>query len=117
MSWNLLNEVNQNNTRDFSVYRCPDPVAVTTGSPWYNIENLCPCDPNLSNTSGQGYSGCPFGINEAPPPSLNVSNSQLASQIPQKQMTGAMYSMNQFVPIQLNPYPNTRIGQSWRNPG
>jgi len=115
MSWPLYQEVNQNNTRNYTVYRCPDPVAIITDQPWFSYNNVCPCDPNLSNTSGRGFTGCPMGISGGVP-SWNISNFQLASQIPTKdQVVGNLYSMNQFVPPQLQPNPLVRVGEEWRS--
>jgi len=116
MSWPLLQEAQQNNTRDFSVYRCPDPVAIKTGSPWYTYDNICPCDPNLSNPSGRGFTACTFGINQSTSPNWNKSSFQLSSQIPQPgQIVGNLFNQNQYVPPQLDPRPLTRIGQAWRS--
>lgn len=112
MSWPLYQEVNQNNTRNYAVYRCVDPVAVKTGAPWFNEDNICPCDPNLSNTSGRGYTACPYGIS-TDTPQWNLS---VGSQIPkQNQVTGNMYNKNQFVPPQLQPRQLVRIGEEWRS--
>jgi hypothetical protein len=116
-SWQSYNDANQNNGNRFSVYRCPDPVAVKTGSPWfYGIgENICPCDPKLSNTSGRGFTACPYGIKQETP-QWNMSMSQMSSQIPsQNQVTGSMFNKNQFVPPQLQPRQLVRIGQEWRS--
>ena len=116
MSWPLLDQVNQNNVLDYAVYRCPDPVAVKTGQPWFSYSNICPCDPNLSNTSGRGFTPCPFGIDQSTTPSWNLSSAQLASQLPaQSQVVGNLYSQNQYVPPQLDPRPLSRIGQAWRS--
>ena len=71
--WKLYNEVSQNNNnKDFSVYRCPEPTAVKTGRPWFYGENVCPCDTNLSNQSGRGFAACNFGINESTGPQWNL---------------------------------------------
>jgi len=114
--WQLFNEANQNNTRDFSVYRCPDPVAIKTDEPWYSYSNVCPCDPKLSNNSGRGFTACPLGINQEAP-MWNLPMYQMASKIPDPtQVVGNLYgSGNQFVPPQLQPRQLIRIGQEWRS--
>ncbi len=115
MSWPLYNEVSKNNTRNYSVFRCVDPTAVVTGAPWFNNENVCPCDPKLSNSSGRGFTACPMGVQEKTP-MWNVSNSQLYSEIPEKnQIQGSMFNQNQFVPPQLQPRQLVRIGEEWRS--
>lgn len=119
-AWSLYNEVNQNNTRNYSVYRCPDPVAINTDQPWYSYSNVCPCDPNLSNKSGRGFTACNYGINDKAP-QWNLPSFQLASQIPdQKQVVGNLFGGNlnnglQFVPPQLQPRQLIRIGEEWRS--
>ena len=114
MSWPLYNEVNQNNTRNYSVYRCPDPVANKTDEPWYSYSNVCPCDPKLSNSTGRGFTPCPFGINQEAP-QWNLPAFQYASQIPNgSQIVGNLYN-NQFVPPQLQPRQLIRIGEEWRS--
>lgn len=113
--WSLYNEVSQNNTRNYSIYRCVDPVAVKTGEPWFNYSNVCPCDPKLSNTSGRGFTACPFGINQEAS-SWNLPISQQYSQIPnEKQVVGNMFNKNQYVPPQLQPRQLVRIGEEWRS--
>jgi hypothetical protein len=115
-TWALLSEVSQNNTRNYSVYRCPDPVAIQTDKPWYSYSNVCPCDPNLSNKTGRGFTACPLGINTETP-QWNLPAFQLASQVPYpNQITGNMYgSGNQYVPPQLQPRQLIRIGEEWRS--
>lgn len=116
MEWALYNEVNANNTNNFSVYRCPDPVAVFTTQPWYPNSNICPCDPNQSNNSGRGYTACPLGISQKSP-NWDLPASQIIAQLPSTERTvGNMYgSGNQFVPPQLQPRQLVRIGQEWRS--
>jgi len=115
MSWKLYDEVNQNNTRNYSVYRCPDPVAIVTQTPWYSYSNVCPCDPNLSNPSGRGFTACPQGLNQTQN-EWNLPDWQITSQIPWNSQLGSLYNQHQYVPPQLNPYPVTQIGYSWRSP-
>lgn len=116
--WETYNEVNQNNTRDYSVYRCIEPASVSTGPPWFNGigVNICPCDPNLSNHTGRGFTACPLGINQEAP-TWNLPTFQLVSQIPSpNKVIGNMYgSGNQFVPPQLQPRQLIRIGTDWRS--
>ncbi len=113
--WQSYNEANQNNGNRFSVYRCPDPVAVVTEHPWYSYQNVCPCDPNLSNQTGRGFTACPMGINQEAP-QWNLPMFQSISQVPATNVTGSMFgSGNQFVPPQLQPRQLIRIGQEWRS--
>jgi hypothetical protein len=114
--WKLYNEVNQNNTLNYKIYRCVDPVAVKTEAPWFYGENICPCDPSLSNKTGRGFTACPLGINQEAP-MWNLPVFQIASQVPdQGQIMGSMYgSGNQFVPPQLQPRQLIRIGEEWRS--
>jgi hypothetical protein len=109
MSWSLYEEVTKNNKRDYSVYRCVDPVAVKTGEPWFNNTNICPCNPKLSNVTGRGFTPCPFGISQP-----NFSELR-AVDAPSSQIVGSLYSENQVVPPQLQPRELYRIGVEWRN--
>lgn len=114
--WSLFDEVNKNNRLDYKVYRCPDPVAVKTGEPWYTYENICPCSPELSNVTGRGYTACTFGIDQSTPPRWMIPFEQLYSQIPESsQITGSLYQQHQYVPPQLDPRPLTQIGVAWRS--
>jgi len=110
--WALLNESSQNNSKDFSVFRCINPTATITEYPWYSSgTNVCPCDPNLSNPSGRGFISCPYGIN-------NTSSSfkQSDDSFPyNNQITGNLYPKEQFVPPQIQPNPLVKIGYSWRS--
>ncbi len=108
-SWQLYEEVNKNNTRNYSVYRCIDPVAVKTNEPWFNNTNICPCDPKLSNTTGRGFTACPFGI------STPNTNELITVDVPMSQVVGSLYSQNQVVPPQMQPRELYKIGIEWRN--
>lgn len=115
--WKLYNEANLNTNNKYTVYRCLDPVAVKTSRPWYNSvgENICPCDPKLSNTSGRGFTACPLGIKQEIP-SWNLPSFQLVSKYPQENnVIGNLYSSGQYVPPQLQPRELIRIGQEWRS--
>ncbi len=113
--WQSYNESNQNNGNKFTIYRCPDPVAVKTDQPWYSYSNICACDPNLSNKTGRGFTACPLGINQEAP-SWNLPSFQIMSQLPnQNQTVGNLYGKNQYVPPQLQPRQLIRIGEEWRS--
>jgi len=113
--WQSYNEANQNNGNKFAIYRCPDPVAVQTDQPWYSYSNICPCDPNLSNKTGRGFTACPLGINQEAP-QWNLSTFQINSQVPSDDIIGSMFgSGNQFVPPQLQPRQLIHIGYDWRS--
>jgi len=115
--WELYNQSSQNNGNRFSVYRCPDPVANVTNQPWYPYQNVCPCDKNLSNKTGRGFTACPLGLNQEAP-QWNLPMYQVASQIPYNttNLTGSLFaSGDQFVPPQLQPRQLIRIGEEWRS--
>ena len=109
-----------NSDSKFNIYRCPDPRKVVTTSPWYRIDDFCPCDPTQSNVSGRGYTPCTFGMqvempnpSELQPPAFGLQlPGQLVSSV-NNFMVGSMYQNDQIVPPQLQPRPLTRIGQSW----
>lgn len=116
--WSLLNQVEQNNDRNYFVYRCPDPVATITDTPWYTYTNVCPCDPKLSNQTGRGFTACPMGVDETQqkPISGSLLNSQKLQETPlTSQVVGSMFGSNQYVPPQLDPRQLTRIGSAWRS--
>ena len=113
--WKLYNEVSKQTPGqlDYQIFRCPDPVTTTTSDPWYPVDNSCPCDPNLSNTTGRGFTACPFGLTiEQPSGSLLTQAS-----FPQNKasVVGNLYSQGQYVPPQLEPRPISRIGMQWRS--
>lgn len=99
---------------NYSVYRCPDPIKTKTDTPWYPIENVCPCDPNDTNITGRGFTPCAFGVQYETPNTINlIKQKSLPKQT--GALVGTMYQNNQFVPPQLQPRQNTRIGQQWRS--
>ena len=120
--WSLYNEATSSSNNDkFNVYRCVNPTAVTTEQPWYSYSNVCPCDPKLSNTSGRGYTPCPFGVLESND-SMEMSElksqfrHQEANQFPSKhRLVGNLDNTLQFTPPQLQPRQLVRIGQVWRD--
>lgn len=113
--WSMLNQAEKNDSLDYNVYRCPDPVAVTTGEPWYPISNVCPCNPNLSGTTGRGFTACPFGLT-IEKPGKPYPLGQLIGQIPKNsQIVGSLYNQDQYVPTQLDPRPLSKIGYQWRS--
>ena len=87
---------------------------VDTGPPWFQITNVCPCNPTSNNPSGRGLSSCPFGVQ------TNIKKLMTEAKMPTspkvKVPTGSLYQDAQYIPPQLNPRQNTRIGQQWRNP-
>jgi hypothetical protein len=112
-----------NNDTKFAVFRCPDPVAVKTEGPWYNYENICPCDPSLSYPTGRGFTACPYGIfdqgngngNGNGNLSANVLKDVQQSIVAGLSRTGNNYNDYQVIPPQMDPRPLTRIGQQWRS--
>ncbi len=115
--WATYNEVSQNkDPQRFAVYRCPDPVGVITQEPWFPILNICPCDPNLSNKTGRGFTACNLGINETAS-AWDVPAFQQNAQIPPKELiVGNLYNTGQYVPPNMSYIsPLMRIGQSWRS--
>ena len=113
--WKLFNEANKKNDKNYSVYRCINPTATITGPPMYGDSigiNICPCDPNLSNPSGRGYTACPFGIAESSRGNALSFNTEYPVN---KQIVGTMYAQKQFVPPQFQPNPLVKIGYEWRS--
>jgi len=109
--WSLYNEVNKNNNRNYSVYRCIEPSSIVTDGPWYPNQNICPCDPSLSNKTGRGFTACPIGIEE---PIINMNINKNDTGPYNSQIKGNLYSSSQFTPPQLMPRPITKIGYQWR---
>jgi len=99
---------------EYSVYRCPDPRKRNTETPWYRIDNVCPCDPSESNVTGRGYTPCTFGVQYETPNTINLSK-QKALPRQKNALRGVNYQNNQFVPPQLQPRMLTRIGNVWRS--
>ena len=122
----------------YSNFSCIDPVAVFTDEPWYPIKNTCPCDPNLSNPTGRGFTPCPFGVNfqekqinqsiNSKKPlmkvvsTINGPNYQSVS-VPvvgsgpsgKEVLSGSMFPTSQYTVPQANPRPLVKIGQTWRS--
>ncbi len=99
---------------NYSIYRCIDPVKQDTKSPWYRIENKCPCSPADSNPTGRGFTSCTYGVQYETPNTLNLAKQ---TNLPKQNnpLTGVLYENNQFVPPQLEPRPLSRIGNQWRS--
>lgn len=114
-SVNFKNGVNSD--PKFAVFRCPDPVAVKTEGPWYNYENICPCDPSLSYPTGRGFTACPYGISENIDSSTNsnIMKNVQQSIVAGLSRTGNNYNDYQVIPPQMDPRPLSRIGQQWRS--
>ena len=101
---------------NYSVYRCPDPIKTETNTPWFRIEDKCPCNPNDSNVTGRGFTPCTFGIQFETPNQVNLAKTPyLAPQPVNEKLVGSLYENNQYVPPQLEPRQLTRIGQQWRS--
>lgn len=111
----------------YAVYRCLQPNAKTTNSPWFREEDSCPCNPILSNPTGRGLMGCPFGVqfekswNETIPLTKSeqiVTNSGIENinkNVNTKiSLPGSMFQNGQFIPPQLEPRPLSRIGVEYR---
>lgn len=122
----FLKNINNNKTDlNFIDYRCIDPLATVMESPWFPMRDVCPCDPKLSNPTGRGYTGCPFGVsfnNENQNQNNNLEKLQTISNVntqwlPQEVSslpTGAIYPKNSYTAPQLQPRQLYRIGVSWR---
>ncbi len=101
-------------------YRCIEPSATETNSPWFRIPNTCPCDPKLSNPSGRGFLGCPFGIQTDTTVKNSVSG--LTKIIPKDKIDKVNYGLYpeisgysmSSVP-QFQPRPLSQIGYTWRS--
>jgi ferredoxin-thioredoxin reductase catalytic subunit len=99
---------------NYAVYRCPDPIKTDTKTPWYPIENKCPCNPADSNVTGRGFTSCTFGVQYETPNTINLAKQK---DLPKQTgaLKGTMYQNNQFVPPQLEPRMLSRIGNQWRS--
>ena len=106
-------EYTANASRNFSTYRCLDPIKTQTTTPWYPTENTCPCDASNTNVTGRGFTPCPFGMDVETRNTVNLNIGNLPKQ--KKALIGTMYQNNQFVPPQLEPRPMSRIGNQNRN--
>jgi hypothetical protein len=131
----LIKEMDNKNYID---YRCIEPTATTVGEPWFRISDSCPCNPNLSNPTGRGFTPCPFGVQfDAPKsysePIMTVGSSPSKrssfSAIPsfngerinnENFMPGAIFpkvssNISKITPPQLQPRQIVRIGQTFRS--
>jgi hypothetical protein len=99
---------------NYSVYRCPDPIKTETNTPWYRIEDKCPCNPADSNVTGRGFTPCSFGVQFETPNQINLAKTRDLPKQANK-LVGTLYENNQFVPPQLQPRQLARIGQQWRS--
>jgi len=120
--------VNNIANKNYTDYRCINPLATVIGEPWFPMNDVCPCNPKLSGPTGRGYSGCPFGVqfpdtidspNESnglvPLSSLRAINGQWVPERVQDLPLGAAYPTLSYVPPQLQPRANVRIGVTWRS--
>lgn len=99
---------------NYSVYRCPDPIKTETNTPWYRIEDKCPCNPADSNVTGRGFTPCNFGVQFETPNQINLAKTRDLPKQANK-LVGTLYENNQFVPPQLQPRQLSRIGNQWRS--
>ena len=97
------------NYKNFNVYRCIDPRKQFTDTPWYPIENACPCNPNDINITGRGFTPCAYGVQYED--IIKTKMKPVDGIIPK----GNLYQNNQNVPPQLQPRPLSRIGTDWRS--
>ena len=121
----------------YSNFACIDPVAVYMDKPWYPYKETCPCDPQLSNPTGRGFTPCPFGVDfeiqnisqaNLPKPLMTVvgnidkNGTYRDISVPvygvnneDRPLSGSMFPSKQFSAPQAEPRPLVRIGQSWRS--
>jgi len=115
VQWSMLQNAEKNDQLNYSIYRCIEPTAVKTGEPWFPDSNVCPCDPNLSNSSGRGFTAFPIGI-AVEKASAPLSQGQLHHQIPTpSQVTGTLFNHSQAVAPQMWPRQLSRFGNQWRS--
>lgn len=115
----------------YSTFRCLDPNFVITDKPWYPYQDVCPCDPKLSNPTGRGYTSCPYGV-QTDIKSLNKEiskksnvyevidynniNGYQTKNIPVTQLPlGSLYQNSQITAPQMDPRQLVRIGNEWRS--
>jgi hypothetical protein len=112
-----FSETLKNVPRGYQDYRCIEPRATETTSPWFPRTNICPCDPSYSNPTGRSFSGCPFGID---PKDTRAENSETINNgLVKGSMVGAEFPMTEGVPVasvpQFTPRPYALIGYQWRS--
>jgi len=111
----------------YSDYRCIIPNTIKTSGKWFPYENVCPCDPSLSNVTGRGLTPCPFGIANSEVKKTNEvkviegyngPNGYETRTIPVSQSyfdnSGSLYQNHTYEAPQLDPRPFVRIGYTWR---
>lgn len=120
--------VNHISNKNYTDYRCLNPLATVMEEPWFPMRDVCPCNPKLSGPTGRGYSGCPFGVQfpdtingQAAPNGLvplsslqNIKGQWVPEKV-QELPFGAAYPTGSYVPPQLQPRQNVRIGVTWRS--
>lgn len=133
MDLNLLPKEPKQTAQKYAVYRCLEPGHTETGTPWWPSQNYCPCDPKLSDPTGRGSMGCPFGVqfdqaeisaaaNRKQPLMTVVGSNQgqggstyQTKAVPASLPGGSMFPTKQNAPPQADPRPLVRIGQEWRS--
>lgn len=103
-------------------FRCVNPYAVKVGPPFFRIEDVCPCDPKLSNPTGRGVSGCPFGVTFdkqdtefKPLMTLKNIDGNYVPEFVTSMPLGSLYPPEKMTPPQLQPRQLVRIGNTWRS--
>lgn len=116
-----MNKITVTN-KNYTDYRCIDPVMTVSSDKWYPMTDVCPCDPTLSNPTGRGFTSCPMGITFDSPDTKTAPLSALkynnGNWVPSDVTTlphGSNYPVGSYVPPQLEPRMLVRIGQTWRS--
>ncbi len=128
MNSNSNTIINQISNKNYTDYRCINPLGTIMEEPWFPMRDVCPCDPKLSGPTGRGYSGCPFGIQFPdsieeqnfqnglkPLNSIQNKNGQWVPEEVRQLPFGAAYPTGSYVAPQLQPRQNVRIGVTWRS--
>lgn len=122
---NFITSVIKNN-RNYFDYRCIDPNAEVMTSPWYPITDVCPCDTQLNNPSGRGYTSCPMGVQFDRPqtqisPVMSLRNvggvylgEPMTVSVPGSMFPGPSTTAT-VTPPQLDPRQLVRVGYSFRS--
>lgn len=108
---------------NFSDFRCLDPNMKETGAPWFRIPDVCPCDTELSNPTGRGYTSCPFGVQTQQTTNDLISNLYASPSTNEpaaaEKLTGSFFPEISTFPImavpQFQPRPLAQIGYTWRS--
>lgn len=116
---------------NYTTYRCLYPKAIETNNPWFPLDNVCPCNPELTNPTGRSVNACPFGVQfdtleikkeeqlrplmRVVPNAPNNDYTGFVSEPVSEPLKGSLFPANSYVPNQKQPRALSRIGYEWRS--